>query len=148
MERNYSYNKKHTAKNNRAAHSNISALNALRESIEWNEKMREEKKKKIAKEKINDPNWQRKNTFSDSSEFDNSIKQSEEISGSSMSSISEESEQKVAKSYSEDKISKALASNGKVDRINDELKRKHSKIASITKSKKRNTTLNKQNNIK
>ena len=135
MERNFSSTKKKAMKRARAAHSNISALNALRESIEWNEKLRDEKKKKQAQENLNDPNWQRKHTFSDSSNFDNSNQISEELSSSSSSSssMSEENEPKSVQENNP-KYIKALASNGEVDRVNDELKTNHSKIAKIMKS--------------
>jgi hypothetical protein len=131
----------------RAANSNVSALNALRESIELNEKLRDERKKKKMKEKQNDPNWVKKLNFSDSSD-NNSPKRissknsssSGSSSESSSSSVSNESEYKhkvKQQNANEIKLNKALASTGKGDRINDELNAKQSKISTLMSKQNR-----------
>ena len=60
------------SKKARAAHTNISALNALRESIELNEKLRKERKDKKKMKLLDDPNWKTKLSSSDSDELEES----------------------------------------------------------------------------
>jgi alcohol dehydrogenase class IV len=61
----------------RAAHTNIIALNALRESIELNDKLKREKIKKKKLKRLNDRTWKQKLSSSDS-ECDSSKYQEDE----------------------------------------------------------------------
>lgn len=130
----------------RAANTNVSALNALRESIELNDQLRDERKKKKREKKLNDPNWQKKLTSSDSSENNSpkrissessSSESSSESSSSSSASYQSEYKSKAVKHVSNTiKLNKAIESTNKGDQINDDLNAKQAKISIIMKKEK------------